>query len=107
MFLFLFFFWLLFFDLVDKDLNCVRVICEKSSGRGVDLHKLKLVTDRNGHNNTFLARQMQLSYRLWYFGLPISVSCPIYRNVNDEECLLWYRSRRGVHVFRKLRMAFT
>ena len=22
-----------------------------------------------------------------YFGLPISVSCPVYRNVNDEECL--------------------
>ena len=34
-------------------------------------------------------RHIQPTYLpcIQYFGLPISVSCPVYRNVNDEECL--------------------
>ena len=39
--------------------------------------------------NTFLTKQNQMSYLpcIKYSGLPISVSCPVHRNVNDEECL--------------------
>ena len=64
------------------------------------------------------------------FGLPPSVSCPVNRNVNDEECLrslvchllsvawsietsmtksvfFWDWFQRGEHLFCKFRMAFT
>ena len=39
--------------------------------------------------NISLTREIQLSYLPYikYCGLPVSVSCPVYRNVNDEECL--------------------
>ena len=37
--------------------------------------------------NIFLTKQLQVSCRprIKYFGLPISVAWPVYRNVNDEE----------------------
>ena len=39
--------------------------------------------------NTFLTKQIQLSHLpcLEYFGLSVSVTFPVYRNVNDEKCL--------------------
>ena len=39
--------------------------------------------------NIFLPKSLQLSYLpcIKYIGLPVSVSCPVYRNVNDEESL--------------------
>ena len=39
--------------------------------------------------NTFLTKQIQLSYLpcIKYFDQPISVSFPIERNVHDGECL--------------------
>ena len=47
--------------------------------------------------NAFLTKYMYLSYLpcIKKFGLPPSVSQP----VNDEDCLLWYRLERGVHLF--------
>ena len=43
----------------------------------------------NGDNddNTFLTKSMYLSHLpcINMFGLPPSASCPVYRNVNDEE----------------------
>ena len=42
-----------------------------------------------------------------YFSLPISVICPVDRNVNDEDISLWYLSERDLHLFCKFRMAFT
>ena len=40
--------------------------------------------------NTFLTKYIQLSYLQWikYFGLPISVTCPVYRLVKDEDSSL-------------------
>ena len=40
------------------------------------------------------------------FGLPHSVCCPVGRNINDEECLLWYRFKRDVHIFFEFTMTF-
>ena len=39
--------------------------------------------------NTFLTKYVQLSYlpSIKYFGLPVSVSCPVYSKVNGEESL--------------------
>ena len=39
--------------------------------------------------NIFLTKSIQLSYLpcIKCFRLPVSVSCPVYRNVNDEQCL--------------------
>ena len=39
--------------------------------------------------NTFLKGSIQLSYLPYinYFGLPISTNSPVYRNIDDEECL--------------------
>ena len=57
---------------------------------------------------THLVRPDQLSYLPWikYFGLPVSVSCPVYGNVDDEESLPLVsvskrcasRSQRDVHL---------
>ena len=40
--------------------------------------------------NTFLTKRIQLSYLPWikYFGLPVSVTWPVYRNVKDEDSSL-------------------
>ena len=47
--------------------------------------------------NTFLMTLIQLVYLpgIMYFGLPVSVSCPVNRNVNDEECLPLVSASRG------------
>ena len=39
--------------------------------------------------NTFLTKQIQLSYLpcIKVVGVPVSVSSPVERNVNDQECL--------------------
>ena len=37
----------------------------------------------------------------------MSVSYPVYKNANNEECLPWYRSPRDVRLFYKFRMTFT
>ena len=66
------------FALLDKEIfNYVQVIFNRSLLVVVVL-------------NTFLTRYIQMNYlsRIKYFGLPISVSRPVYRNVNDEESLL-------------------
>ena len=50
-----------------------------------------------GFFNTFLTRPIQLSYRpcLQYFGLPVSVTFPVYRNVNDEKRLSLFSVSKG------------
>ena len=42
-----------------------------------------------GSVNTLLKNSVQVSDLpcIRYFGLPVSVSCPMDRNVNDEDCL--------------------
>ena len=51
---------------------------------------LNLYLCRHSHSfETFLKKKIQLSYLpcIMWFDLPVSVSCPVYRNVNDEESL--------------------
>ena len=61
------------------------------------------------HFNALLMKKMYLSYLpcINKFGLPPSASCPVNRSVNDEECLIWYRFQRDVHLFLKCRITFT
>ena len=59
--------------------------------------------------HTFLTKYIQSSHRpcMKSSGLPTSVSCPILRKANDEDCVPLYRSERHVHLFCKFRMTFT
>ena len=50
--------------------------------------------------HTFLTRSMYLSYLpgIKKFGLPPSDSCPVNRNITNEECLLLESFQRDVHL---------
>ena len=47
-----------------------------------------------------MTRSIQLSYLpcIKYFGPPVSVSCPVYRNINDEECLPLVSVSKGMCI---------
>ena len=59
----------------------------------------KHVTEiHNGYRQLTKLNQLNYLPCIMYCCLPVSVSCPVYRNVDDEECLPLASVSKGMHV---------